>query len=278
VKAPTRALVVEDIDTWVYTLSRAAHRAGASEVVVCESLQKVKDALRTARFDVAILDVGLDPDDDLNADGIKVLEAIREVDGLGTRCVLVTGWQGGDRMDLQSHAQQKYGVDWSYMKEKYDGPALIAKLTELLEQAAARRLFEQAPVGNLCAGMEPFRFEAQLLDALSPRGGVQTLYSLAARLLSSTIPFIARDPAKPMEQGADGITVGVYWSRTLATAVAVGLAPAAAWPDNQLAVPASLGGLLPASVRPELLEIVPERNVQGRLWELPGLDRNEFPG
>ncbi|HEY1818825.1 MAG TPA: hypothetical protein VGG83_02770 [Trebonia sp.] len=277
-KAPTRALVVEDIDTWVYTLSRAARRAGASEVVVCESLQKVKDALRAARFDIAILDVGLDPDDDVNADGIKVLEAIRAVDGLGTRCVLVTGWQGGDRMDLQSSAQQKYGVDWSYMKEKYDGPALIAKLTELLEQATARRLFEQAPMGNLCAGMEPFRFEAQLLDALSPKGGVQTLYSLGSRLLSSAIPFIARDPAKPMELGPDGITVGVYWSRTLATAVAVGLAPAATWPDDQLAVPVGLDRLLRPGVLPELLEALPERNIQGRLWELPEVDRDEFPG
>lgn len=80
-----------------------------------------------------------------------------------------------------------------------------------------------------------------------------------------------------MELGADGITVGVYWSRTLATAVAVGLAPAATWPDNQLAVPTGLGSLLPADVLPELLEVVPERNIQGRLWELPGLDRDAFP-
>jgi DNA-binding NarL/FixJ family response regulator len=274
---PTRALVVEDIDTWVFTLSRAARRAGAFEVVVCENLQQVKDALRKARFDVAILDVGLDPDEDLNADGIRVLEAIREVDGLGTRCVLVTGWQGGDRLDLQSYAQQRYGVDWSYMKEKYDAHALIAKLTELLERAAERRLSQRSPMDNLGAGLEPYRFEAELLDALSPRGGVQTLYSLVARLLSSAIPFIARDAAKPMEQGTDGITVGVYWSRTLATAVAVGLAPADAWPDDQLAVPASLGGVLPAGMLPELIEVALERNVQGRLWELPGLDRNEFP-
>ena len=80
-KAPTRALVVEDIEAWVYILDRAARRAGASEVVVCQNLQMVRDALRSARFDVAILDIGLDPDDDLNSDGIKALEAIREYVG-----------------------------------------------------------------------------------------------------------------------------------------------------------------------------------------------------
>ena len=93
-KAPTRALIVEDMENWQYTLERAARRSGASEVVVCEDLEMVKDALRKARFDVALLDIGLDPENDLNVDGIKVLEAIREIDGGGTRCVLVTGWQG----------------------------------------------------------------------------------------------------------------------------------------------------------------------------------------
>ena len=204
-KAPTRALVVEDIEAWVYILDRAARRAGASEIVVCENLQTVRDALRSARFDVAILDIGLDPDDDLNSDGVKALEAIRKMDGGGTRCILVTGWQGGDRMSLQADAQQKFGVDWAYMKEKYEAHEVIAKLTELLEHASERRLSLTTPMANLCASTEPFYFENQLLDALSPKGGVQTLYSLASRLLRSAIPLIAMNPDMPMEKGPDGV-------------------------------------------------------------------------
>jgi CheY-like chemotaxis protein len=278
VKAPTRALVVEDIETWVYILDRAARRAGASEVLVCENLQMVKDVLRSARFDIAILDVGLDPDDDLNSDGIRALEAIREIDGGGTRCVLVTGWQGGDRMDLQADAQQRFGVDWAYMKENYEAHAVIAKLSELLEQAPVRRLSQTTPMANLSASVEPFRFEGQLLGALSPNGGVQTLYSLVSRLLSSAIPVIAMHPAVPMEQGPDGVWVGAYWSRALAAAVAVDLAPAVGWPGDESNVPPDLVRLLPVGVVPDLIESVRERNVQGRLWELPGLDRDKFPG
>lgn len=277
-KAPTRALIVEDIETWVYTLDRAARRAGASEVVVCENLQSVRDALRTARFDIAILDVGLDPDDDLNADGIKALEAIREIDGGGTRCVLVTGWQGGDRMDLQARAQLKHGVDWAYMKENYEAHTVIAKLTELLEQAAERRLSHTTPMASLRASMEPYAFEGQLVTALAPNGGVQTLYSLVSRLVSSAIPLIARHPAMPMEPGPDGVWMGVYWSRALATAVAVGLGPAAGWQGDEISAPVNLARLLPAGVVPDLIERVRERNVSGRLWELPGLDRDVFPG
>jgi len=278
VKAPTRALIVEDIETWVYILDRAARRAGASEIVVCGNLQMVGDALRSARFDVAILDVGLDPDDDLNSDGIKALEAIREMDGSGTRCVLITGWQGGDRMDLQARAQREHGVDWAYMKENYEAHTVIAKLTELLEQAAARRLSQTTPMANLSANVEPWRFEGQLIESLSPNGGVKTLYSLVSRLIGSAIPVIAMDPARPMVQGADGVWIGLYWSRALATALAVGLAPAVGWQGDASAVPADLGRLLPAGVVPELIENVRDRNVQGRLWELPGLSRDTFPG
>jgi ActR/RegA family two-component response regulator len=275
VKAPTRALIVEDIENWQYTLERAARRAGASEVVVCKDFQTVKDALRKARFDVALLDIGLDPEDDLNVDGIKVLEAIREIDGSGTRCILVTGW-AGDRLDLQAQAQQKFGVDWSYMKEKYDAHAVIAKLNELLEQASKRRLSQATPMANLGASVEPFHFEGQLVGGLSPNGGVKTLYTLATRLLASAIPIVAMHPEMPMEKGPDGTWVGVYWSRALAAAVAVGLAPVAAWEGGQDRVPRDLARLLAADVIPDLIESTRERNIQGRLWELPGVDRDRF--
>jgi len=278
VKAPTRALIVEDIESWVFTLSRAARRAGASEIVVCTNLESVRDALRAARFDVAILDVGLDPDDDVNADGIKALEMIREIDGGGTRCVLVTGWQGGDRLDLQAKAQKEHGVDWAYMKEKYEAAAVIGKLTELLEQAAERRLSPITPMASLGASMEAWRFQDQLLDVTSPHGGVQTIYSAVSRLLSSAIPLLARNPEMPMERSPSGELVGVYWSRALGTAVAVGLASADVVQHNEDDVPVKLDRFLPAGVTPDLIERVRERNVLGWLWELPGLDRNAFPG
>jgi ActR/RegA family two-component response regulator len=276
VKAPTRALIVEDIDSWVFTLSRAARRAGASEIVVCGSTEKVREELRFARFDIAILDVGLDPDDEVNADGIAALEMIREMDGYGTRCVLVTGWQGGDRMDLQADAQEKYGVDWAYMKEKYEAHAVIARLTGLLEQADNRRLSNTTPMANLGASMEAHLFESQLLAALSPGGGVQTLYSVVSRLISSAIPLLALHPGAPMEEGADGVSVGVYWSRALASAVAVGLASAGVWQNDEGDIPDGLERFLPSGVMPDLIERARDRNVQGWLWELPGLDRDRF--
>jgi len=222
----------------------------------------LKDVLRKARFDVAILDIGIDPDDDLNSDGIKGLEAIREMDGSGTRCIVVTGWQGGDRLDLLADAQQKLGVDWAYMKERYEAQAVIAKLTELLERASERRLSHATPMANLCASMEPWRFEDLLLGGLSPNGGVKTLYVLVARLLSSVVPIIPMCPELPMEKGADGVWAGLYWSRALSTAVAVELGSASRWNGEVSSVVSDMDRLQPLGIAPDLIESVRERNVQ----------------
>ena len=90
--------------------------------------------------------------------------------------------------------------------------------------------------------------------------------------------ILGYEPKDEVTLRADGVWVGVYWSRTLAAAVAVGLAPTASWPADESVLPVSLLPLLPAGTAPDLLETVRERNVQGRLYELPGLDRNSFPG
>jgi DNA-binding response OmpR family regulator len=279
VKVPTRALVVEDTESWVFTLSRAAREAGASELVVCDNLQAVRQELRRARFDIAVLDIGLDPNDDVNADGVAVLNMIRETDGDGTGCVLVTGWQGGDRMALQAEAQEKYGVDWAYMKEHYDADALIAKLTELLEQAAEHhRRSPMTPMGNLSGSMEAFLFEANLLKTISPSGGVRTLYSAAASLVGSAAPLVPMYPDSPMKVTPDGFMVGLYWSRALATAVAVALASVDAWPQDDGDPVENLGQIIPAGVIPGLIERVRDRNVLGWLWKLPDCDRDSFTG
>lgn len=276
--APTRALVVEDIDTWVYTLTRAARNAGASEVIQCSSLQAVRDKLRSYRFDIAILDIGLDPDNDLNADGVQALKAIREADGDSTRCVLVTGWQGGDRMALQSEAQLDHGVDFAFMKEKYDAPVIVTKLTNLLAKSTERRLAQGTAMASLCAKVDPpFRFENWLLTAISPAGGIQSVYKLVTRLLNSVTPAVASRPEMPLEKGPDGICAGLYWSRALGCAIGVGLAPATAWAEVDDAVPAVLARMLPREVVPARIANVHERNIAGHVWEMPGIDRDEFP-
>jgi hypothetical protein len=278
VRAPTRALIVEDNDTWAYTFSRATGRAGIAESVGCKSLQDVEDELRVARFDIAIIDVGLDSEDDVNADGIAALKLIRQSEGDETRCVMVTGWQGGDRMDLMSFAQQKFGVDWAFMKERYDARAMIAKLTEFLEEVSSRRLFFSAPLGCLGSSMESDQFEARLLSMISPGGGAQNLHSAVSRLVSSAFPLVAMNSDFPLTVGTDGVWTGIYWSRALASAVAIGLTATDSSGDDNNGPGAHFSPYESPDVTVKLLEHVREGNIQGWLWELRGLSRDMFAG
>ncbi len=275
-KAPTRALVLEDIELWVGIFGRAARRAGVSEIVTCRDLDDLRSELRKVRFDVAIVDIGLDPDDDVNSDGVRALEMIRAADGDGTRCVLVTGWQG-DRMDLQADVTRRLGVEWAYMKEKYDARALINKLSELLADAPERRVSAAlSPMANLCACADPMRFEAGLLAALSPSGGITTLYDLCSRLLTPASPIVAYDQDDPMV-AVDGSVAGRYWSRALGGAIAVELSGAASGPEGHEDLKEALRSRYALSEPPELLLETSQRSVSGRLWELPGIDRDDFP-
>jgi len=137
-------------------------------------------------------------------------------------------------------------------------------------------VLQTTPMENLCAGMEAWRFEGEMVGALSPKDGMKTLYSVVSRLLSNAIPLTARDPAMPMEKGPGGVLVGVYWSRALSTAVAVALAPASGWQDDNT-TPPDLRHLMPGTVVPELIDSARERNVEGWLFELPQLSIEQFP-
>lgn len=275
-RTPTRGLIVEKDENWVGIFSRAAQRSGISELVVCSNLQMVKEALRHARFDIAILEVCLDTEDDLNSDGVNALEEIRKSDGASTRCVLVTG-STGDLMERQADMQQKFGIDGAYMKEWYDKYKLINKLSELLGQDV-EPLHWTSGMASLSASTTALVFESQLLGTLSPSGGISTLYNLTSRLLSAVIPLIAMHPFIPLEKAPGDVWIGLYWSRALATAVAVGLGPGIPWPNSKGDVPDYLQRMLPAGTVPELIESVRERNIQGKLWEIPGLARESFPG
>jgi DNA-binding response OmpR family regulator len=275
--APTRAIIVEDVEAWMFSFQRAARLAGISETYACSNLGQVREALRQARFDIAILDLGLDPDDDLNSEGAEALEMIRSQDGPATQVVLVTGWQGGDRMSMQSSLTNRFGVDWAYMKDRYEANDLIEKLSELLTQTRSRQAGAPvAPMGDLEGEADSMRFQSDLLGRLKPTGGVETLFTLVGHLLSPVVPLIASTPQQPMVYGPDATCLGVYWSRALAAAVAVELSsrPDSAKDEDALDTVRQRLGI----DRVVLQSRASQKNLVGRLWELPGLERIEFPG
>ena len=281
-KAPTRAVIVEDIDSWAFNLKRVVRRAGASEVETCKNLDELHAELRRARFDIAIIDIGLDPNDNADASGVQALEMIRATDGASTRCVLVTGWQGGDRMSMQADLAARFRVEWAFMKEKFDPDTATEKLSELLDGAPQRRISGRTPMANLAAAAEPMQFEASVLRTLAPTGGAVTLYALAETLLEPVVPLVAADPTAPLralDERPDGVPslIGQYWSRARSAAVAVEFTtpPAELADHDALKLALTQAFTLPAL--PELLFEANRRNLLGRIWEFPGVGREFFP-
>ncbi len=179
-------------------------------------------------------------------------------------------------MSLQAEAHLDHGVDFAFMKEKYDAPVVTAKLTELLAKAPDRRRGQGTAMESLSAGIDPpFAFEHWMLDALSPAGGIRTVYTLVNRLLRDVTPAIAKQPNPPLEKGTDGVCTGVFWSRALGCAVGVGLAPTDVW-NGSAALPAGLAGMLRGEVMPDRITEAHERNLAGRVYEMPGIERDQF--
>ena len=114
------------------------------------------------------------------------------------------------------------------MKEKYDARSVIAKLTELLEGSPARRLSQATPMANLGGNAQPSRSKASCSTRSPQTAGSRPSTRWRRGSSAPVLPLLAEEPALPMEKGNDGVYVGVYWSRTLSAAVAVGLARAIA--------------------------------------------------
>lgn len=93
--ARTRALVADDVEVMRQSLQIALTEAGL-EVDCCATGSEALRALRTGRYDVAVLDIWM-PD----GDGLAVLKAIRR-EQPGLRVFVISG--GGPRLPLEAAA------------------------------------------------------------------------------------------------------------------------------------------------------------------------------
>jgi hypothetical protein len=104
----------------------------------------------------------------------------------------------------------------------------------------------------VCSNLEMVR------GACAPRDSLSR-YWKSAQILKMTLTWMAprrfeileqtvEPRLAPLKKQSDDRWIGIYWSRSLATAVAVGLGPAAS------------------------------HNVRRQLWEIPGLARDKFVG
>lgn len=121
-------LIVEDSESWQRNLSAYVKKAGG-EPVVAANLGAVQDEVRKRCFDVAIVDLGLDPENDENRDGYRAVQKIRGygrgIHGFcdGTAIVVVTAHYNADEakkslkgMDVDEFLGKATATEEEYVK------------------------------------------------------------------------------------------------------------------------------------------------------------------
>jgi DNA-binding NarL/FixJ family response regulator len=109
-----RALVVEDDRSWQQILSEILSDTGL-EVDVADNLDSAALFLKTQPHRLAVVDLSLSPNDHNNYDGLRVLDAVRELDP-NCRTILLTGFA---TVELAVTALTDYGAFTFLRKESF---------------------------------------------------------------------------------------------------------------------------------------------------------------
>lgn len=109
-----RALVVEDDRSWQQILGEILTDCGL-EVDVASNLDEAIISLKSQPHRVAIVDLSLSPNDHNNIDGLRVLDAVRQLDP-NCRTILLTGFA---TVELAVTALTDYGAFTFLRKESF---------------------------------------------------------------------------------------------------------------------------------------------------------------
>jgi hypothetical protein len=174
------------------------------------------------QFAVAFVDIALDPSDDRNADGVRVMEKIRRV-GDKTSIVVVTGRGGADVIPITRDSIVKYGAHEIVRKPDMEPQ----KIRQLLKSGLAAFLQDspadlRAASEVLTGSLAPLEWDAWMLRETSAKNGVQGLYNFFSKLLVDFFPLVPSSISEPIRlDDSTGLFYGSYWSRSLGRAIVI---------------------------------------------------------
>jgi ActR/RegA family two-component response regulator len=216
-------LVVEDEDQWHGLYQRAAKDYGLESTVrIAKDLATAERLIEALRFSVAFVDIGLDVKDDRNVDGLRVMEKIRAT-GDETSIVVVTGRSGQDAISIARDAMKKYAAFDLFGKSTVK-PSDIRKLLEGgLEAYRKTATVERRAARDALLGAEGAMIvDDQILRATKFKGRASALYDFLAGLLDGYLPIVPVDGGGHAQLDPEsGLVHGCFWSRAVASAIAV---------------------------------------------------------
>lgn len=180
-----KCLIVDDTSTWQEIFAQPLRDSG-HKVHITPSLDEAFDRINKNFYHVAVVDLALDPDNDKNTDGLKVLQKLSDL-GEGTQSMLISGvgtmqigWQAGI-----------YGAAEVIEKGKFDADsyALAVKLALDRAQAILGRYHVQPEFFGGTAN--PTIWSTNVLMFLKMKKGYVTLDEFISRLLRRFEPLLA---------------------------------------------------------------------------------------
>lgn len=183
-------LIVEDEEQWVTSLTRSARQHEFSAIRVARSRADAEAHVDAMRFAVALVDLGLDVDNDQNVDGLAVMHKIRERDP-ETSIIVLSGRTGPDVMALAHQSIIDYKAQETIGKGAIQ-PKDIQRLLEtgLIEFSEAWARDHQPPSQPLWGGIGGVRWEHEFLSTLHPRGGADAVNAFLKKLLVPVGPLL----------------------------------------------------------------------------------------
>jgi hypothetical protein len=263
-------LIVEDEADWRANYQRVAKRLGITEMQVAEDLAGAEAILRNRTFAVAIVDVGLDVDDDSNTDGLKVMALIRAL-GDATNILVVTGRHGHDVVQITRDALRTYKAYDTIGKVPIEPNELQRLVAGALKDYKDNEANGQPAVHDVLRGDDdPQVWDHRMISGLRVKGAA-SLYSFLTGLFGRFLPVVARPGSPSVRLDVENaVAHGGYWSRGVGQAVVVAFGPKGDFASH-------CGPALANYELGELLHSATAGDLEGAVYALPSEGRDTFP-
>lgn len=257
-----RAIIVEDTQTW-QDIFRGPLEDNGLVVTVADNLQDATALVDRHFYHVAVLDLALDPDDDGNRDGMKILRRLFElwegtgsilISGIGT---MEIGWEAGFYQALSVIEKGRFNLD-SY-----------AQIVQMgLEQAKKNLSKQSFGVDYLAAAQPATLLVDKISRTLDPVGKYFTLNDLVKDLLRGLNPFFRYrgELDAQINENSKEVTIRL-WTRALGQPLLVKLGGDEAIQDEVDAM-VNNPDKLRAAGYDEIIKVSRSKNIAGIVYSL----------
>jgi CheY-like chemotaxis protein len=218
-------LIVDDEAVWRDIYTDSVRKLGIDSIRAVDSLAEAKHTIDCMKFAVAIVDIGLDKNDETNVDGLSVMAKLRSVGDDDTSVIVITGRTGSDVIDVVSTSIQKYGAAATFAKGKLKPELLQSSVERALQAHREKSAIDRIPVYSvLLHGDNQMVWDYSMMQVLGIEGGAHIFYDFLETLLKGYLPLLSSENDNIMATDLhDGIAHGAFWSRALGQAIVVSL-------------------------------------------------------